>query len=253
MRKDNPRQLLRDGRRGGKRSVSPRSKDEGTKSSKTTKSKNNRTVHSGSDKETQCKVGALVREYREKMVLTQQEFAKIVGRSRGWVSRVENGNRRVPIPMLHIVAEALNHNYEDFARAAGILEPSMETKIRDVREELESVYSKRTASKETCSTLEVENLEARTASAVESFGGPLNPTFLFLLVALVSDLKLALSAPKAEAKSDNRLSFCLERVEVILQSIFANFIKYHEAELQLTREMKATLDSSIESRHLVAK
>lgn len=56
----------------------------------------------------QLQVAVEVRNLRDKLGMTQQEFAKFVGKPQSTIARIENGKMNVSINVLNEIADAIN-------------------------------------------------------------------------------------------------------------------------------------------------
>lgn len=64
----------------------------------------------------QERLQVLLREFREAQGLTQRDVAKRLGVPQSFVSKYESGERRLDLPELRQVCEAIGVSLEDFIR-----------------------------------------------------------------------------------------------------------------------------------------
>ena len=69
---------------------------------------------------TRSRIGSLIRDRRRALGMTQEECAALVGMSRLSLTRVELGYRRIKLPELAAICEALGCSAEDLLGDAGL-------------------------------------------------------------------------------------------------------------------------------------
>jgi len=65
------------------------------------------------------KIGILIKEKREKLGLSQEDFAEISGFHRTYISLIERGKRNISIYSLKKICNSLNIPLEDFLKEVG--------------------------------------------------------------------------------------------------------------------------------------
>ena len=141
-------------------------------------------------------LGRKIAAERKRRGLSQQELARMIGRSVAWVSQVERGVRRIDrMSVLETLATALDLPLAELAADAPIMAAATEDSpsATDLRLVLSGVHSLRAMLGEP-SSAGVDDLRARTATAWELAHGSRYTELADLLTALIPDLETAARA-----------------------------------------------------------
>jgi DNA-binding XRE family transcriptional regulator len=141
-------------------------------------------------------LGRKIAAERKRRGLSQQELARMIGRSVAWVSQVERGVRRIDrMSVLETLATALDLPLAELAADAPIMAAAAEDSpsAADLRVVLSGVHSLR-AMLSGPSSANVDDLRARTATAWELAHAGRYTELADLLTVLIPDLEIAARA-----------------------------------------------------------